>query len=376
VIKIAFLIRDLNYGGAQRQLVTLVKGLPSDVFEIAVLYFYENGPLVKELESSHIKVICLDKKGRWDTLSFLSNLYRTLQKIKPDVLHGYLGEANLLSLFLKPILPKTKIVLGLRGSEENLLESYGKISVWMFQTEAKISSLADLIIANSQAGKKYHVSQGFPVNKTIVICNGIDTDKFTYNLAERNRVRTQWEITEDEILIGLVGRLSPMKDHPNFLQAAALVVQKIDKVKFVCVGTGTEDYTQKLLALTTKLGLTEKAIWAGSRSDMLAVYNALDLTVLPSVNGEGFPNVIGEAMACGTPCIATDVGDSAWIIDELGTIVPPQNSEALATAICEAIAKLKNHQFEPDKIRQRIIDNFSVDSLVKNTQTAIFKLLK
>ncbi|PSB01885.1 group 1 glycosyl transferase [Merismopedia glauca CCAP 1448/3] len=375
-MKIAFLIRDLNYGGAQRQLVTLVKALPTDIFAIAVLYFYADGPLIKELEYTNIKLICLDKKGRWDTLNFLRNLYQNLQKIKPDVLHAYLGEANLISLFLKPLFPKTKIILSIRGSEENLLETYGKISLWMFRLESWMSFLADLIIANSKAGKKYHVSQGFPAPKTIVIPNGIDIKKFASNLEERNRLRAEWQINQDEILIGLIGRLSPMKDHPNFLQAAALVSQKGDDIKFVCVGTGSEDYAHKLLELTAELALTEKVIWAGSRSDMLAVHNALDIAVLTSVNGEGFPNVIGEAMACGKPCIATDVGDSAWIVGELGTIVPPQNSEALAEAICATIETLKNHQFEPEKIRQRIVDNFSVESLVNNTQIAILNEVK
>jgi glycosyltransferase involved in cell wall biosynthesis len=167
-----------------------------------------------------------------------------------------------------------------------------------------------------------------------------------------------------------------MKDHPNFLQAAALVSQKVNKIKFVCVGTGTESYAQKLLTLTAELSLTEKVIWAGARSDMLAVHNALDIAVLTSVNGEGFPNVIGEAMACGTPCIATDVGDSAWIVDDLGTIVPPQNPAALAEAICNTVASLKNNQIDPIQIRQRIIDNFSVLKLVENTKTAILDLLK
>lgn len=376
MFKIAFLIRDLNYGGAQRQLVTLVKGLPTDIFETTVLYFYADSPLVKELESTSIKLICLNKTGRWDTFNFFTQLYQQLQRIKPDVLHAYLGEANLISLVLKPFFFKTKIILSIRGSEENLLETYGNISVLIFRLESWMSSLADLIIANSRAGKNYHASQGFPASKIIVIPNGIDTTKFTPNVEARNRLRQEWQITEEQILIGLVGRLSPMKDHPNFLQAAALVSQKVNKIKFVCVGTGTESYAQKLLTLTAELSLTEKVIWAGARSDMLAVHNALDIAVLTSVNGEGFPNVIGEAMACGTPCIATDVGDSAWIVDDLGTIVPPQNPAALAEAICNTVASLKNNQIDPIQIRQRIIDNFSVLKLVENTKTAILDLLK
>jgi glycosyltransferase involved in cell wall biosynthesis len=375
IIKIAFLIRDLNYGGAQRQLVTLVKGLPEDKFDITLLYFYANGPLAKELESTHVKLICLNKQGRWDTFNFCKTLYQHLKEFQPDVLHAYLGESNIISTLLKPLLPKTKIVLGIRGSEENLLATYGKISVWMFRCQAWLSSIADLTIANSQAGRDYHVAQGFSAQKTIVVPNGIDVQKFTPNLVERNRVRAEWQIADKEILVGLIGRLSLMKDHANFLKAAALTLEKMDKIKFVCVGTGNEDYTAKLLKLTKELGIEEKVIWAGARSDMLGVHNALDIAVLTSVNGEGFPNVIGEAMACGTPCIATDVGDSAWIIGELGTIVPPQNPQALQAAILATIQQLENNRYDPVKIRERVIENFSVETLVENTQTAILSLL-
>lgn len=377
MIKIAFLIRDLNYGGAQRQLITLVKGLPADLFDTTLLYFYPDSPLVQDLESHpHIKTICLHKTGRWDTLNFSRKLFGCLRKLQPDVLHAYLGESNLIGLFLKPFFPKTKVILSIRGSQENLQETYGQISLRMFQLECWLSPLADLTIANSNAGKNYHVKCGFNSDKITVVPNGIDVSKFVSNSLKRNDLRAEWKIKEEEFLVGLVGRLSPMKDHPNFLKAAALVLQERDDIKFVCVGTGSEDYRDKLIELSVATGLSQKIIWAGARSDMLAVHNALDLLVLPSVNGEGFPNVIGEAMACGTPCIATDVGDSAWVMGDLGIVVPPQNPKALAAAICTAINKLEKYEFNPDLLRKRIVDNFSVESLVNNTSSAILELLK
>jgi glycosyltransferase involved in cell wall biosynthesis len=369
--KVVFLIRDLNYAGAQRQLVTLVKGLDRQKFDISVLYFYPNGPLEKELTDSNIKTICLDKGGRWDLFKFMQSLRQHLDRIQPQILHGYLGEANLIASLLKPFYPKTKMVIGLRGSYEDILNTYGWLSVVLFQIERFTARLADLIIVNSYAGRDYHVRAGYPTAKTIVIHNGIDTEKFKIEPEARAKVRAEWGIKDDEILIGLVGRLYLMKDHPNFLKAAASICQKRQNIRFVCVGIGPEDYTQELQRLTEELGIAQKVIWAGARSDMPAVQNALDIAVSASANGEGFSNVIGEAMACGVPCIVTDVGDSASIVGELGIVVPPSDPEALSSAIDTLASAIGNNKYKSEQIRQRIVDNFSVSQLVTKTEKAL-----
>ncbi|MBW4621963.1 MAG: glycosyltransferase [Cyanosarcina radialis HA8281-LM2] len=369
--KVVFLIRDLNYAGAQRQLVTLVTGLDRQKFDVTVLYFYPDGPLEKDLRDSNIKTICLDKGGRWDLFKFMQSLRQHLNRIQPHILHGYLGEANLLVALLKPFYPATKMVLGLRGSYEDIFKTYGWLSVLLFQIERFTARLADLIIVNSYAGKDYHVRAGYPAAKTIVIHNGIDTEKFKIDSEARARVRSEWRIKDDEILIGLVSRLYLMKDHPNFLKAAALGCQKRQNIRFVCVGIGPEDYTQELQQLTEELGIVQKVIWAGARSDMPAVQNAIDIAVSASANGEGFSNVIGEAMACGTPCIVTDVGDSASIVGELGIVVPPKDPEALSSAIDTLVDRLGNNQYKSEQIRQRIVDNFSVSQLVTKTEKAL-----
>jgi glycosyltransferase involved in cell wall biosynthesis len=369
--KIVFLIRDLNYGGAQRQLATLVKNLDRQKFDISVLYFYANGALEKDLKDRQIKLICLNKSGRWDLLRFFQTVRKHLNHIQPEILHGYLGEANLMALLFKPFYPSIKTILGIRGSYEDLLKTYGWLSILMFQIECYIARFADLIIVNSEAGKKYHVQQGFPADKTIVIPNGIDTEKFKPDSDARAKVRAEWKIADDLILIGLVGRLSLMKDHPNFLKAAALACQKRQNLRFVCVGVGAADYSQQLYRLSEDLGLANKIIWAGARSDMPAVQNAIDIAVSASANGEGFSNVIGEAMACGVPCIVTDVGDSAAIVGDLGMVVPPQNPEALQSAIDTLADAIGNNSHKPEQIRQQIVDNFSVSQLVIKTEKAL-----
>ncbi|MDZ8184589.1 MAG: glycosyltransferase [Nostoc sp. ChiSLP02] len=369
--KIVFLIRDLGYGGAQRQLITLVKNLDKDKFDITVIFFYADGFLQKDLEDNRIQTICLEKRERWDIFGFIWRLFAHLKRIQPDYLHGYLSESNLLTLFLKPFLPSTFIIWGIRDSNISL-DSYDWLDRLIFELECLLSRFVDLIIVNSHAGHAYHLSHGFPANKMVVIPNGIDTERFQPNLATGLQVRTEWKIPKDTILIGLIGRLDPMKDHPTFLKAAALLCQEREDVRFVCVGTGSENYAQELYQLTNELGISEKVIWAGGRADMSAIYNALDITCSSSSYGEGFSNVIGEAMACGVPSVVTDVGDSAWIIgDTGGVVVPPSNPEALKTGIASLINFISSKDYSSKHIRQRVISDFSVLNLSLKTQNAL-----
>jgi|SRR5919199_354500 glycosyltransferase involved in cell wall biosynthesis len=368
--KVAFLIRSLHYGGAERQLVTLAKSLAKEGFNITVLFFYPGGTLEKELKDSGVQLISLEKRGRWDIFGFFRRLIGHIKRINPDILHGYLGVSNLLTLCLKPLFPSTPMVWGVRASNVDL-SRYDWLSRLTFQLECFLSRFADLIIVNSHAGCAYHLAHGFPAKKMVVIPNGIDTERFQPDLEARVTVRSEWGIPEQKVLIGLVGRLDPMKDHPTFLRAAALLYQQRQDVCFVCVGTGSEDYAQELYELTRELGISDRVIWAGARADMPRVYNALDISVCSSY-GEGFPNVIGEAMACGIPCVVTDVGDSALIVKDAGVVVPPQNPEALAAGL--ALCLEKNGSTMKIKARPHIIQNFSVQNLVEKTEQLLMDL--
>ncbi|RCJ37355.1 group 1 glycosyl transferase [Nostoc minutum NIES-26] len=371
--KIAFIIRDLNFGGAQRQLVTLAKGLDKQGFDVNILYFYPGGPLEKDLKDSNISVICLEKRGRWHLFSFFWHLVQHLKQIRPNVLHGYLAESNLLSILLKPFLPATKIIWGIRESNGNI-----QFNDWLgnliFKLESFLSHFPDLIIVNSYAGQTYYLTQGFPTDKMIVISNGIDTERFKPDQEVGAKVRAEWGISKNTILIGLVGRINPIKDHPTFLKTAALLAEERTDVRFVCVGVGSETYARELYELAEKLNIFEKVIWTGGRADMPAVHNALNIAVSSSGYTEGFSNVIGEAMACGVPCVVTDVGDSAWIVGDTGIVVPPRNPEALKNAMKKLIENLGANNFNRAHIRQRIVEQFSVQQLVIKTEAAFLSL--
>lgn len=367
-IKVAFLIRSLEYGGAERQLVTLVKGLDKERFEIAIFYFYGGGALESELQKSDVKMVCLEKRDRWDILGFFSQLISYLQQFQPDILHGYLSTSNLIAVWSKPFLPQTRIIWGVRASNLDLSQ-YDWFARLNFRLECLFSRFSDRIIVNSQTGRDYHLQYGFPSEKMTVIPNGIDTHLFYPDRLARKRIRLEWGIYDDTVLVGLVGRLDPIKDHFTFLKAAKLCSDRLNHVRFVCVGSGEPSYQQQLQAFAEELGIAENVIWTGMRQDMPAVYNALDILTSCSIS-EGFSNAIAEAMSCGVSCVVTDVGDSAWMVGNTGFVIPIKQPEELVRGWLSCLDKMsgKERLSEENAARKRILENFSVAKLVAQTE--------
>jgi glycosyltransferase involved in cell wall biosynthesis len=199
------------------------------------------------------------------------------------------------------------------------------------------------------------------------IPNGIDTDLFYPDQAERQRVRAEWGVTDSEKVVGNVSRFDPIKNHPFFLRAAAKVAAEYPNVRFVCIGHGKAAYLESLQAQASALGIADKVMWVQARPDIRAMYNALDVLCSTSLS-EGFPNVIGEAMACGRRCVVTDVGDSKLVVDDTGAAVPSNDVEALAAA-------LRRELEAPEALnlaaRQHILDKFTVAHLAERTEQTL-----
>jgi len=369
VIRLCFLIRQMDTGGAQRQLVTLLESLDTLRFQVTLITFYGGGRFHDQVQQiPRLEQVCLDKRGRWDVFGFAGRLLREMRRRSPHVLHGYLATSNLLAAALKPWLRETRIVWGIRGSYMDF-RRYDWTEGLLFRLECFGSRFADLIVCNSEAGRRHCVAHGFSGRRIVVIPNGIDTEQFQPDSAARQALRAAWGIGSDETLIGLVGRLDPIKDHPTFLRAAARLAGERADIRFVCIGGGTPDYAAQMEALGESLGLNGKLIWAGARSDMAAVQNALDIATSSS-RGEGFPNAVGEAMACGVPCVVTDVGDSAWIVGDTGGVGPPDDPAALAAGWQTCLARDRAQAGK--EARARIVGEFSVSCLARQTEEALW----
>jgi glycosyltransferase involved in cell wall biosynthesis len=375
-MRICFLTRSLVRGGAERQLATLATGLALRGHDVVLVCFYAEDGFAGLFVGTGVRLRVCGKRGRWDVVGFFGRLMTIMREERPEILHSYMPIANLVAIALRPFFPRLPIVWGLRAST-NDFSRYDLLLRLTYVLESRLSRLPSLVIANSQAGARYAASVGFPAATLRVVANGIDTDSFRPDPDGRARLRQEWSIPADAPLVGLVGRLDPMKDVPLFLDAAHRLARDNAGPRFVIVGDGTADYRAELRTLADRFGLAGRLVWAGARDDMPAVYTALDLLVSCSAFGEGFSNVIAEAMACRTPVVATDVGDAAAIVDAYGDIVPVRDAPALAAAIgrslCVAAA---GRTARTSEARRWIEQNYSVERLVGATEELLMSVVR
>jgi glycosyltransferase involved in cell wall biosynthesis len=244
-----------------------------------------------------------------------------------------------------------------------------------YRLEVWLSRRADLIIANGHAVRADAIRRGMPPDRIGVVPNGIDTQSMQPDVEAGRARRRAWGLPEDAFVIGCVARFDPMKDHTTFLTAAASFIRAHPVARFVCVGEGPPDYRDRIKALARSLGLESCLLWAGEMHNLRAVYNAFDIATLSSAFGEGFPNVVGEAMACGVPVAATDVGDTRLIVGEFGEVVPPCQPELLCAGWERLRVRLVQDTSFRAAMRDSICTSYSVDSMVERTAHALSLLL-
>jgi glycosyltransferase involved in cell wall biosynthesis len=368
-LRILFIIRSLELGGAQRQLALLARGLAARGHTVTVIAFYPGGLFERELTTSTVRLVYLHKRSRWSVAGFIFKLRREIKLFKPEVVYGFLGVPNLIVAML-PLIGCVGItrVAGFRASAPDA-SKYDWAHALVIRCEPLLVPLVDLAIANSWAMAN-SLQRTFGRARIAVVPNGIDLTRFQFDGVVRSRLRMEWSLDKDAVAVGLVARLDPMKDHETFLLAASkLISMGHGKVYFFCVGDGDASYLDGLKRIAGNLGLHERVRWLPGRSDIQDVYSALDILCLSSAYGEGFPNVVAEGMACGLPCVVTDIGDSGAIVADRGWVVAPKDAETMAAALASAIAALRP---EDRELRRRsIAERFSVEALINATEAAI-----
>lgn len=369
-MKIVFCIRSLARAGAERQLVTLANGLALRGHDVCVVVLSSGGGLEGELEN--VKVVHFEKRGRWD-FSFLPKLISYLRSSDPDVVHGYLGLGNILAVLCKPFLGNASIVWGVRASYVDL-RRYDSGARLSFRAECFFSRFANAIIANSYAGKEYAISVGYPAELMHVVPNGIDAEAYAPAKALGASIRRSMQLDCEDVLFGLVGRVDVMKGHDVFLHAASKVASRLPHVHFVFVGKSDGKYGEDMKQLGESLpGLVGRVHWLPPREDLLPVYGAIDVLVSASRFGEGFSNVVGEAMACGVPCLVTDVGDCSYIVGDTGVVIPPEDPDTLTGGMETMLDRVENTDWGL-QARARIEEKFNVENLVSLTESILESL--
>lgn len=323
---ILHLITGLETGGAEQMLVRLVTRLDPQRHRSVVVSMTGPGTLGRALCETGIELCSLDMRRGWPDPRALSRLVGILRRVRPQIVQTWLYHADLLGIIGRQLAGvPCRLFWNIQCTDMARWSVVRKLL-------AQLSRGVDLVIANSLAGQRFHEALGYRPRSWVHIPNACDTAQFAFDAEARQALRREWGIADDQIAIGLPARFHPMKDHGNFLAAAARLTARRPEAIFVLAGPGADRRNEDLTAAVATHGLTGRVRLLGNREDMPRIYSALDIATLSSAYGEGSPNVLVEAMACGVPCAATDCGDAAELLGSHGLVVPRRDPTALASA--------------------------------------------
>ncbi len=257
---------------------------------------------------------------------------RIVRQFDPELIHGWMYHGNIAAQVAATFAPRKVVVL---WSIHQSLYSFAlekPLTAVIIKLGALSSRLPDRIIYISNTSVRQHQAVGYKNENATVFHYGFGTEAFAPSSEARDSLRSELNLSPDSFLIGLIGRYHPVKDHANFLTAAALLVKQHPHVHFLLCGKQVDPHNKILMNLIQKLQITNHVHLLGERRDIARITAALDIAASSSC-AEGFPNVVGEAMSSGVPCVVTDVSDFATIVGETGRVVPPRDPKALASAL-------------------------------------------
>ena len=318
-----------------------------------------------KLSALGVRVTSLNMPSGRVSIRGLGRLYAIFKEVRADMVQTWLYHADLLGLIFGKMAGVPRLAWNVRCSRMDL-GRYSWSTRLVFSLLVGLSRVPDVIIVNSAAGKAQHETAGYRPRRWQVLPNGFDTDLYRPNPEAGETLRRQLDIEQGAPVVGMVARFDPMKAHETFFEAAGKIQRILPGIRFVLVGEGMTASNAAVLSLVKKYGLERSACLLGRRDALYRVYPAFDLHTLSSAFGEGFPNVIGEAMACGVPCVATDVGDAARIIQDTGMAVPPSDPEALFQAWKRVIEQHPGTRAALGRrARDRIVKYYAISEIVK-----------
>lgn len=362
-LRVLHIISSLCNGGAEAVLTRMVvidQQAGNDHYIVSLM---DRGIFADQLEEAGAHVYTLNfPRGRFSLLG-LVQLYKLVRQINPDVVQTWMYHADLIGGLVARLAGVRAIAWGIRHA--NLSAKCNSRSTLIIMRLCAILSrwVPRQIISCSSQATRIHQMAGYCAEKFVQIPNGYNLTHLQPDLAARAAVRTELGLKDNSFVLGMVARFDIQKDHRNLVQALGLL--KSRGVSFVCVlvGLGLDSANTTLSTWLAEAGVVDSVRLLGPRSDVPSVMNALDVHVLSSI-GEAFPNVLAEAMACGTPCVTTDVGDAKIIVSSYGWVVEPQDADALANGLVLAHEKFVRDQVGWRSLqaacRAQIMNNFDL----------------
>ena len=360
-MKVLHIIIGLNVGGAELMLKRLIEshqGNPN--YRHSVISLTLVGKVGEQLQEMGFEVRTLGMRSPLDIPYVLWQLARMIRRERPDIVQTWMYHADLLGGLAARLAGNRHVIWGVRGSaipQRGL--SATRLVIGLCSWSSRF--LPTVIVCCGESARVAHAEKGYDQSKLAVIPNGYELTHFNRNPILRQQTRAAFGFSDNDVVVGIVGRFDPLKDYKNFVHAAAVVAARVNQVKFLMIGRDITSTNILLKGWIDESGFTHKFVLTGERSDVPECLAAMDVFCLSSSN-EGFPNVVCEAMAMNVPCVVTDAGDAAEIVSDTGIVVAPRDSAALAGALQTMISKGAAERSRLGELaRRRIEKNYSIE---------------
>jgi glycosyltransferase involved in cell wall biosynthesis len=369
-MKVTHVITTLHTGGAEMMLYRLLEHTDRTTFEPQVVSMTDIGAVGEKIQELGVPVRALGMRPGVPNPHGLLRLTRWLRSDPPDVVQTWMYQADLLGGLAAKLTGGIAVAWGIHNAYLDS-RSLKRIKRWTIRACAWSSRrLPNRIVCCSESSRRAHVELGFAKKKMLVIPNGVDPTTFKPDSGARSSVREELGLQEETPTIGLVARFDLPKDHRTFVRAAGLLHARMPDVNFVLCGEGITWANPQLVEWIDAAGVRSRCHLLGRRQDTPRLTAALDIAVCSSAYSEAWPLILGEAMACGVPCVVTDVGDCALIVGDTGRIVRPRDPEALADAWHELLTLSPNERARlSSAARLRAEERFSLSRTVTNYET-------
>ena len=366
-IKVMHVITTISVGGAEKMLHRLLQRNDPDRFAPRILTLMPpHESMSEQWRPLNIPTYSLNlRQAQLPAPSAIVKLSRILREVQPDLVQAWMYHGNLAATVGAWLAGwRGPILWNVRHSLHDI--RYEKtMARWVIRLNALLSSRAGAIVYNAQTSIDQHEAFGFARNSSLLIPNGFDCDLYRPRPEQRARLRAELGIDESAPLIGMIARYHPMKDPINLLDALKFLDGAMSNAQLVIAGSYFDHDNAEIVGAIAERGLQNRVKLLGRREDIPQLLAALDVVAMPSGWGEGFPNAIGEAMAVGVPCVATNIGDAAVVVGEHGIVVPPRDSQALAAGLAELLSLAPAaRQALGEAARRRIKTHFQIDTIV------------